>query len=765
MAFRQLAKYRFHTIVSALCMAVGLTINGYISYIIKSQLVYTDTVTVMKVNGNTTTYAEYKDIVGRGIDGLYGFYTYEGQCGNLLAYNDNVEKLYPALIEGVSHDFFKYYRDQRSSLVISGNDTLGENEIMISYKLADKIFGENDPIGQTLTLVDDTVATTRSSGTKYYVGKTYRIVGVCDKVEINRGDYRIYTTLHDEAECRALVYARIKDGYSTAQVNKQIGAMEWKGAKDAKPYSLSVIPMFDSDLWVLIALLVIFSLMIFVTGLINFMKFMIQMFYSRQRELALRKCLGSGNRGLYLLLACEVFIMLAVSFLLSCITTELSYIYMGYLNINIVELTLPMLITMQLQTTLIALAVALVVILVPILKLRRTGMRGSLLRHTPGTKMRNFMVGLQFFVAIVCFGFLGVALKMESAERGRLEDYMSDEELNRILVPSKWVKNWDDIRPLLEKLPIVEAYTYTEWETRRKQSYNYEKLYVGGDSIYADVIAYGGDASYFTMFNIPMEGKVVSPDEDGYVYIDKKLHKSLLERGNYDGTIMRTGGRTCRVAGVLDRSFTYDGQTVFADHHGEVPFSGSIFFVNKGDYNMYYYRIKDGVSLDEARKAFKDVHYKFMPSTFDVQIETLKESLDELNAGGRMMKSLAYIMAFISMLVVIMSIYSTISLDATTKQKEIAIRKINGARGWDILRRFVVPYAIIFTVTFLVIYPLIAIIYWRVAGAYSNFMSVGFVIGYGVAMYVGILLLLAVVTWHRIRMIMSVNPADVIRRE
>ena len=90
MAFRQLAKYRFHTIVSALCMAVGLTINGYISYIIKSQLVYTDTVTVMKVNGNTTTYAEYKDIVGRGIDGLYGFYTYEGQCGNLLAYNDNV---------------------------------------------------------------------------------------------------------------------------------------------------------------------------------------------------------------------------------------------------------------------------------------------------------------------------------------------------------------------------------------------------------------------------------------------------------------------------------------------------------------------------------------------------------------------------------------------------------------------------------------------------------------------------------------------------
>ncbi|MBR5891884.1 MAG: ABC transporter permease [Bacteroidaceae bacterium] len=763
MAFRQLVKYKFHTIVSALCMAVGLTINGYIGNMVRCQFLVTEQVDFVKKTDEYITGAEYKQMVASGIEGVHGFHSHNILCEWLWGYTDNVEQLYEISATGVSPEFFRYYVDPRGSLMISGRDSIGENEVIVCDELATLIFGDRNPIGESLTMLRDTVMPTRYD---FYSGKTYRIVGVCKKRSNGNFRYEVYLPIADGDRCEC-VRAFRKDGYSCNDIQRVVDDITWRASKDAAPYEVTVKNRYnyDTEFWLSMVLFTTFSLLIFATGLINFMKFMIQMFYSRQRELALRKCLGSGNRGLYLLLACEVLIMLAVSFLLSCITTELSYIYMGYLNINIVELTLPMLITMQLQTTLIALAVALVVILVPILKLRRTGMRGSLLRHTPGTKMRNFMVGLQFFVAIVCFGFLGVTLKMESAERGRLEDYMSDEELNRILVPSKWVKNWDDIRPLLEKLPIVEAYTYTEWETRRKQSYNYEKLYVGSDSIYADVIAYGGDASYFTMFNIPMEGKVVSPDEEGYVYIDKKLHKSLLERGNYDGTIMRTGGRTCRVAGVLDRSFTYDGQTVFADHHGEVPFSGSIFFVNKGDYNMYYYRIKDGVSLDEARKAFKDVHYKFMSSTFDVQIETLKESLDELNAFGRMMKSLAYIMAFISMLVVIMSIYSTISLDATTKQKEIAVRKINGARGWDILRRFVVPYAIIFTVTFLVIYPLIAIIYWRVAGAYSDFMSVGFVIGYGVAMYVGILLLLALVTWHRIRMIMSVNPADVIRRE
>ena len=760
MAFRQLAKYRFHTIVSALCMAVGLTINGYIGYIIKSQLVYTDTVTVMKVNGNTTTYAEYKDIVGRGIDGLYGFYTYEGQCGNLLAYNDNVEKLYPALIEGVSHDFFKYYRDQRSSLVISGNDTLGENEIMISYKLADKIFGENDPIGQTLTLVDDTVATTRSSGTKYYVGKTYRIVGVCDNVEINRGDYRIYITLHDEAECRALVYARIKDGYSTAQVNKQIGAMEWKGAKDAKPYSLSVIPMFDSDLWVLIALLVIFSLMIFVTGLINFMKFMIQMFYSRQRELALRKCLGSGNRGLYMLLACEVFIMLALSYLLSCVTSELSLIYLNYISFEFFdEVTLGALLSIQAETTVIALLVAFVVILLPIIKLRQASIRGSLLRRRRGNKMRYFMVGLQFLVVIVSFCFLAVAIHHERKASSHFEGHISGKELNRIFRIYATNRNWDDIRPLLEKLPIVEEYTSCQAENLSKSTIHYEKIYVGGDSIHATTIAYGAP-SYFSFFNIQVDGKIVADEASNYVYIDRKLHNSMLEHGNYDGTVELSHGRKYPVAGIIDYVFTDDNHTFYASGYGNVKSSGSIYFVSP-QREIFYYRIKDGVPLKEARKAFIDIYYKFIPSTFDVEINTFAEVLDEMNAVNRTLKHVAYLMAFISLLVVVMGIYSTISLDATTKQKEIAIRKINGARRSDILGRFAMPYFITFTVTFLAVYPLLI----SSLNTITLGMSAGDLLAIGAMIYVGVLLLLALVTWHRIKMIMNVNPADVIRRE
>src|SRR5699024_1577365 len=46
--------------------------------------------------------------------------------------------------------------------------------------------------------------------------------------------------------------------------------------------------------------------LILLSGLINFLKFIIQMFYNRQRELVLRKCIGSDIKGLFALLFAEI---------------------------------------------------------------------------------------------------------------------------------------------------------------------------------------------------------------------------------------------------------------------------------------------------------------------------------------------------------------------------------------------------------------------------------------------------------------------------
>ena len=763
MAVRQLLKYKFHTIVSALCMAVGLTINGYIGTAVKCQFTDGTLVSIPKRSGETTTYAEYKDIVDKGIEGVCRFHTHDYTHEKLLAYSDNVEELYPIRARGISNDFFRNHYDPRGSLVLSGRDSIGEDEILIARQLAERIFGEKDPIGRTLTLLNDTLSNDDSRKEKFYSGKSYRIAGVCENIYTNGHQWQIYVPMHDKGEC-AMVYGYLKDGYSVNEVRKAIDEVEWRSADDGKPYGMIAIQQnYDSDFWLSMVLLVLFSLLIFATGLINFMKFVIQMFYSRQRELALRKCLGSNNRGLYMLLASEVFIMLTVSFFLSCITSELSVMYFDYLNVDIFdEIPMRMIIPVQLHTAIMAFIVSLAAIFLPIMKLRRASMRGALMRHRQGNKMRNFMIGLQFAVAIISFSFLALALQTEKAECGRHEEQLSEEELERILVIGNLQHNWEQIRPLLEKLPIVEEFTYTSNENMRKSALNVQKLYVNNDSIYADLIAYG-DPSYFNFFKLPVDGKIVPPDAN-YVYIDRKLHQALLAGGTYDGTVEMENGLKFPVAGVIDKVLTRDWDRIYASGYGFVSPAGSIFFVSPLGLT-FYYRIKDGVSMKEARKAFEKEFYKFVPKTFDIEIPTLKEINDDLNTVNRMMKHVAYIMAFISLLVVVLSIYSTISLDATTKQKEIAIRKINGARKGDILRRFVVPYATVYSVTFLIVYPLLACFYISVTNGNGRMMSPGLIFAIGAMIYFGIMALIAVVTWHKIKMIMGINPAEVVRRE
>ncbi|MBQ3121033.1 MAG: FtsX-like permease family protein [Bacteroidaceae bacterium] len=681
------------------------------------------------------------------------FHTHDYTHEKLLAYSDNVEELYPIRARGISNDFFRNHYDPRGSLVLSGRDSIGEDEILIARQLAERIFGEKDPIGRTLTLLNDTLSNDGSRKEKFYSGKSYRIAGVCENIYTNGHQWQIYVPMHDKGEC-AMVYGYLKDGYSVNEVRKAIDEVEWRSADDGKPYDMIAIQQnYDRDFWLSVVFLVLFSLLIFATGLINFMKFVIQMFYSRQRELALRKCLGSNNRGLYMLLASEVFIMLTMSFFLSCITSELSVMYLDYLNVDIFDdIPMRMIIPVQLHTAIMAFIVSLVAIFLPIMKLRRASMRGALMRRRQGNKMRNFMIGLQFAVAIISFSFLALALQTEKAECGRHEEQLSEEELERILVISNLQHNWEQIRPLLEKLPIVEEFTYTCHENMRKSALISQKLYVNNDSIYADLIAYG-DPSYFKFFKLPVDGKIVPPDAN-YVYIDRKLHQALLAGGTYDGTVEMGNGLKYPVAGVIDKVLTRDWNNVY----------GSIFFVSPQGHT-FYYRIKDGVSMKEAHKAFEKEFYKFVPKTFEIEIPTLKEINDDLNTFNRMMKHMAYIMAFISLLVVVLSIYSTISLDATTKQKEIAIRKINGARKGDILRRFVVPYATAYSVTFLIVYPLLACFYVSVTNGYGRVISTGMIFAIGAMIYFGIMALIAVVTWHKIKMIMGINPAEVIRRE
>ena len=70
--------------------------------------------------------------------------------------------------------------------------------------------------------------------------------------------------------------------------------------------------------------------LILLSGLINFLKFIIQMFYNRQRELGIRQCLGANWKGMFGLLFAEVFWTMSIALFLSLCLSEVSVAILNY---------------------------------------------------------------------------------------------------------------------------------------------------------------------------------------------------------------------------------------------------------------------------------------------------------------------------------------------------------------------------------------------------------------------------------------------------
>lgn len=129
----------------------------------------------------------------------------------------------------------------------------------------------------------------------------------------------------------------------------------------------------DKELTMVQFLILFIASLILVSGLINFLKFIIQMFYNRQREVALRKCMGSEIKGLFLLLFAEVFWMMSTAFLLSLVLTELminlAEIYI--LSHDMPDLPLSSIYVVQFQIYIALLMICMLVIWFPIRRLRQ----------------------------------------------------------------------------------------------------------------------------------------------------------------------------------------------------------------------------------------------------------------------------------------------------------------------------------------------------------------------------------------------------------
>ena len=755
-AVRQMLKYKSHQLISALCLAVGIICFSYVWLFVDMinevfELPNYDRRVSLHLIQENRHFSDYSpneilrlqdELKPLGVEGVAaGTYATEGE----VEFIDDEGRVMPyiARYNRTNAYNFTYYGIKVQGL----KGELRPYDVVLSASFARKVFGRKNPMGCKLRLVGDDKES-----------EVFQVVGVADGDYLGHQQIDCFFSLmlRPDEICSAQVGVFLPERMDYPAFAQHVEKIVWQRKEGSVTFSSRLIDTDRGQLWLTETLVLVVASLILLSGMINFLKFIFQIFFIRQRELVLRKCMGSSLRGLYALLASEVFLMLTLSFFLSLVLSEILLTAMdGRWPADFPVLSMGDAYPVQGGVYLSTLAAGLLAACFPVARLRRGTLYGSLQSAHRKHTFRNWMIGLQLFISMFFIG--GILLINMLWNETFFSGYMplSPTEQQRVAVlplNRHYIrKHIDPVLDEVRRMPEVKELTSFDFPGRASwtTSMNYECKDGNVKAVYMQ----SGHPDYFAFFHIPMEGKAVPPEAGNQIYVSRRFKQFLDEEGN-EGTV-RLENVDYQIAGVYEALF--NETTIDQDY-----FIGSV-FLPSANVRCYLIQMNEHISASDFLKKLTAVCRRFVPETLPLDIHLLTED-DVAKENIALMRLGMSILAIVSLLLVVLSVYSSISLNTLGRQKEVAIRKINGAKPADIFLLFAKTYLYIFAAAYVLAYALVFII-----GIYNFEIDPRIECvrswQWPVQLLVLMSVLLAVVTGWKIRQVMRLNPAEVVKTE
>ncbi len=749
-AVRSLMKNKTQILISALCLAVGIVCFAYTYQFVETvaptdHRPHYDRRLNLSLENNrplsSNEITRLKEELGHaGVEDVTG-YSKSFSTREVAFFDEEGQEL-PFLVRYRHAD--AYYFTYNGISVTGLTNEPGPADVVLSEAFARKVFGESNPVGMTLRIVDDES------------GQLYKVAGVATGKDPNAVPDCYFPIVEESDQHDLYASCYLPERMDLNNFRSLLEKIAWPDLR-GKPVKLQAESESTQDRQTRLAKLIFLLVvsLILISGLINFLKFTIQMFFNRQRELALRKCLGSDTKGLYGLLAMEVFLMMTVALFLSFLLTEWTFglVYSLLPADDIPEIRLRNVCLTQLAVYLAVVAACLLIVCFPLRRLRQVSIYAFLQQSRKKHTFRNAMIGLQLVISMFFAGGV-IATWMVSNELlfDKMYNPLPDGAQKHIVaLPLKTHYLKTNLQPILaevRKMPEVEeVISYNVSNLLGSQTYT---LYERKDKRADRIVMASGSPAYFRFFHIPMQGKVVSDDASGEVYVSEAF-KRLLDADGNAGTV-RLDGKEYRIAGVYEALF---------NEVEDKQYAGSV-FMPSDQARLYYIKVRAATDMSSFLKRLDDLCRKFVPSTLPLGLLTLDEA-DEGLSGIKTMRLAMSGLAVVSLLLVILSIFSAISLDTVSRLKEVAIRKINGATPGNIAWMFGKTYILLFAVTFLLVYPLLLLVAQSVLEYYTIDCIYGW--KWPSLMFVSVGGLVIATLGMKIWQVMRLNPAEVIKRE
>ena len=783
-AFRSLLKYKTQNLIAILGLAVGLfcfCICFYISRFVGS----VDTcfenyeriadIYVTDEKGESWSGTSGKmlpHLRQRTWDGVEGFtllsFVEKGEY-NLIGEDD---KMLPYELTAMETD--SLYNKVFTPTIVCGSweqVANNRNSMVLTRHAAKRMFGDvNKAIGKQFVSNNQFV-----SGTT-----TYTVRAVIEDLPENTSMNFMRTVdllkVNDDGGYEALptpdltgynIYALLNKNYAAQQLDEAFHQAEYTfrmfGGENqicAKPLGLSHDQSIMATMMALITAIVGF--LILLAASLNFFHFQTGSFLNRGREFSIRKILGNTTSGLFWMQFIQITIVILVATLLSGCLIELAS---PFLSISLfrfsVQMTkeelLPHLIQymggLLVLTALVAFGIALYI--------RRATMRVSLhgLGNANGKKrLRNTLLGIQFFI---CWLFVAMAtalyLQSEKTSSAIYDTLTRQEKENIISVPLdyRFLKTEDrqfiinHIRQHagIQDILITDVQMVSSRMTSMSDSLNAEKD--------RPVRIMGVTANYAEFLNVGLEGQTQRHDKE--ILISRKLANQM--GGDVIGKSLYQYRRPFTITGIIDDISNY----VYADGYGKADYGQVYFLINEAESSKYTFVKCYPGKTKEVRAWIEQKLREVLPSSVEPQISTLLKDIEYYQSLENSLKGIILFFSIVCLVITLLGVYSAITLDTERRQKEVAIRKVNGAGLKDIILLFARLYLWMLSISFVIAAPIIYLILQQWKQMYLVFFNDGILYWGGILLGVTIITALTVI--FRILKIARINPATIIKNE
>lgn len=651
---------------------------------------------------------------------------------------------------------------------VSGRNirNLKVGEAIISEKFAKRIFGNLNPIGVLIKL---NFADLGSSNSLTIVD-VFQTPSIYEPVIHNDCLYYCDTEDLTEAsqffpECINVV---IKEGSSEQQLKREIEERILPMGVKAELTRVVDRPDFKRIIPVKMIVYVIGSL-ILLAAVLGFLRIESQLFRIRRREMALRIANGGSRMQIFSCLVTEVALTICISILLSLVLGGLLQNYLDEkLNLGIDSSFLKglledtRLIGFSILTGAALIALCSIIAWCMLLQIsrERQGLEMSIRRKNTHL-MRNAMLGIQIIISMVfvCSAFillkggdwiLKVCNVPENDSRYSeclYMDFREASDYNRMIEEIKRL-------PDLEKMiGCPNGATFIQEIFQNPDIMEKLNGRLGYRCYFTE------DTTFLSFLGIEVEWLRRDINSNEYMLIGEKAFKRFNEIGLLDNMALTLWNysNAMPVAGII-KKFPYD-------MYGE-----SLVIIGSDPHQVLSTAIlvpKEGKGKT-LWKSVETVIERLEPELINTIVHSYRERENILPLTVEIARTGGWILGGISIIICAMSILSTIALDTRARRKEVAIRKVNGAKSKNIYRMFGRVYTLLIIISLFITIP-ICILFNRWVENYINdsvpksihLSPVGPLI---LGITIVILLIITIVGWQ-IHRVMQVNPAKIIAKE